>query len=100
VKEKNMNDQKEQLIPLLSRAAQRFVALGHQEIDYTDELGKLCNQAADTLTITDLSDEQKKRLYFIFAPTCAWDDSVGDADLGNKIFEHLEVLCRDVSLMK
>jgi len=97
-----MNNQ-EQLISLLRQAAQRFLALGHQEIwdsdDYADELGILCNQAADSLAFNDLSDQQKKRLYLIFAPTCAWDDSVGDTELGNTIFKHLEVICRDATMM-
>ena len=99
-----MTNEQEQLIPMLRQAAQRFLTLGHQEIwdseDYTDELGIFCNQAADKLTNNDLSDDQKKRLYFIFAPTCAWDDSVGDTDLGNKIFGCLEALYREVSLTK
>jgi hypothetical protein len=87
---------------LLRQAAHSWIALGHQEIwdseHFTDELGIFCNQAADNLAINDISDDEKKKLYFIFAPTCEWDDSVGDADLGNKIFGYLEALYRDVEL--
>jgi len=99
-----MNEQKEQLIFLLRQAAQRWIALGHQEIwdsdDYTDELGNFCNQTADNLAINDISDGEKKKLYFIFAPTCAWDDSVGDVDLGSKIFACIEAQYRDLALTK
>ena len=97
-----MNKQKEQLIFLLRQAAQSWLAMGHQEIwdseHFTDELGNFCNQAADKIETNAISDDEKKRLYFIFAPTCEWDDSVGEADLGNKIFGCLEALYRDVAL--
>jgi hypothetical protein len=94
----------EQLIPLLRQAANRFLALGHSDIwnsdDFTDDLGHFCNQVADKLEEDTLSDEEKKRIFFIFAPTCEWDDSVGDVALGNKVFSHLKALYRDLALKK
>lgn len=97
-----MKELEKQLIPLLRQAAQRWHALGNQDIwdseQYTDELGNFCNQAADKIESDAISDGEKKRLYFIFAPTCEWDNSVGDVELGNKIFGCLEALYRDVAL--
>lgn len=93
-----------ELVPLLPQAAERFLALGHMDIwdsdEFTDDLGRFCNQAADKLAGGTLSDQEKKRIFFIFAPTCAWDDSVGDATLGNQIFTHLDTMFRDVALKK
>jgi len=97
-----MNEQEEQLILLLRQAAHLWLALGHLDIwdsdDYTDDLGTFCNEAAEKVAKNEISDAEKKRLYFLFAPTCEWDNSVGGADLGNKIFGCLDALYRDVSL--
>lgn len=93
---------KDQLIPLLQRAASRFLALGHSDIfgcdDYTDKLGIFCQEAASKMMVGELSDEDATRLYFVFAPTCAWDDSVGDVDLGNSIFRIVDILYRNIAL--
>jgi hypothetical protein len=95
---------KDQLIPLLQRAASRFLALGHSDIfgsdDYTDKLGIFCQEAASKMMAGELSDEEATRLYFVFAPTCAWDDSVGDVDLGNSIFRLVDILYRNIALKK
>ena len=99
-----INIQENQLIPLLRQAAQCWLALGHTEIwdseNFTDDLGVFCNEAADRIEKNVISDDEKKKLYFIFSPTSEWDDSVGDVELGNKIFGCLEVLYRDVALTK
>jgi hypothetical protein len=65
---------------------------------YADELGVFCLNASEKLAHGTLSSEEKKKLYFIFAPTCEWDDSVGDVELGNKIFEILDATYRDIAL--
>ncbi|MEN6473199.1 MAG: hypothetical protein ABFD81_04225 [Syntrophaceae bacterium] len=92
----------EKLIPLLVKASERFIALGHMDIwdsdHYADELGIFCLNASEKLKNGTLSSSEKKKLYFIFAPTCEWDDSVGDVELGNTIFKLLEELYRDVAL--
>lgn len=94
----------EQLIPLLRQAAKKFAALGHSDIwgsdDYTDDLGRLCEDAATKLAAGHLTDDEAKRLYFVFAPTCEWDDSVGDVDLGNAVFSLLDQLYRKIALKK
>ena len=48
-----------------------------------------CKNAIEQGTITLA---QKRKLWTIFAPTCDWDDVVGDVILGNAIFEILESL--------
>jgi hypothetical protein len=94
--------QVEKLIPLLVKASERFKALGHVDIrdsdHFADDLGTFCLNASEKLAHGTLSSEEKKKLYFIFAPTCEWDDSVGDVDLGNAIFELLTDLYRDMVL--
>ena len=35
---------------------------------------------------------QKRELWGIFAPTCDWDDVVGEVDLGNEVFSLLDKL--------
>ena len=41
-----------ELVPLLRQAAERFLALGHMDIwdsdEFTDDLGRFCNQAGTT----------------------------------------------------
>ena len=86
----------QKLIPLLQRAATRWLALGHQDIwdsdDYTDDLGAFCNHIADSIASGTLSDADRKKVWIIFAPTCEWDYSVGDPALGNQIFEIVDKL--------
>ena len=97
-----MKRDEKQLTELLPRAAEKLKALGHNDIwnsdYYCDDLGIFCDQAAEKLKNNSLSDEEKKKLYFIFAPTCEWDDSVGDIALGNMIFGLLERLYKDIAL--
>lgn len=94
----------EQLIPLLRQAAKKFVALGHSDIwdsdDYTDDLGRRCDEAATKLVAGRLTDEEAKRRYFVFAPTCEWDDSVGDVDWGNAVFSLLGQRYGKIALKK
>jgi len=35
---------------------------------------------------------QARKLWTLFAPTCDWDDVIGDVELGNEIFEILDYL--------
>jgi hypothetical protein len=104
VREKMMTKEEQELEPLLRQAAERFLAIGHQDIwnsdDYTDELGVLCKRVADGLMKSGVSDDDKRKIYFVFAPTCEWDDSIGDVDLGNRIFGLLDELYRETTLMK
>lgn len=54
----------------------------------TYELARLIEQLAEQL---DSEDEAVgKRLWRIFAPTCAWDDANGDSQLGEEVFHLIE----------
>ncbi len=48
-----------------------------------------CKRAIEggTITLT-----QKRELWGIFAPTCDWDDVVGDCDIGNRLFSVIDAL--------
>jgi hypothetical protein len=48
-----------------------------------------CRNAVEQRTITLA---QKKELWGIFAPTCDWDDVVGDVNLGHAVFDLLDNL--------
>jgi hypothetical protein len=39
-----------------------------------------------------LSNQTIEKLWLIFAPTCDWDDLVGDVSLGHEVFEILSEL--------
>ena len=86
------------LISLLLKASDSFLKLGHVDIwdsDYfADELGLFCKEVSEKILDNSISLDEKKKLYYIFAPTCAFDDSVGDVKLGNQIFELLDKLYR------
>jgi len=80
---------------LLVAAAEKLAAVrgpiwssydsGHDIANYVLE----CRNALEQGTITLA---QKKELWGIFAPTCDWDDVVGDANMGNLVFELLDRL--------
>jgi hypothetical protein len=40
----------------------------------------------------DVDKTTQSELWGIFAPTCDWDDVVGDSDLGNAIFSIVDRL--------
>ena len=92
---------KKELIPLLVNASDCFYALGHVDIwdsdYYADELGAFCRKVSKELIAGDISDKDKRKLWLIFAPTCEWDDSVGDVHLGNAIFEFVNSLYGDIA---
>ena len=80
---------KERPCRLLLVAAEEFAA--RQELiwssyDSGSDIARVvldCRKGIEQGTITLA---QKKELWRIFAPTCDWDDVVGDVDLGNEIF--------------
>jgi hypothetical protein len=94
-----MRKEIEKLIPLLNEAAKCFYELGHVDIwdtnYYADELGIFCKEVSDKILNGTISLKEKAKLWGIFAPTCAWDDSVGNVELGNEIFDLLEKLYRN-----
>jgi hypothetical protein len=88
---------RKKLCRLLAIAAERFAAIdgpiwssydsGRAIAEFVVECGTAIERGTVTL-------EQKRGLWAIFAPTCDWDDVVGDVRLGNEIFEHIEKLYR------
>ena len=94
-----MDKEVEKLIPLLNEASKRFLELGHVDIwdtdYYADDLEMFCKEVSDKILNGTISLDEKRKLWGIFAPTCGWDDSVGDVKLGNKIFELIDKLYRN-----
>lgn len=90
------------LIPLLNRAAQELHAIGDAptltSYDTSRGLGDFIAKAAAKLGRGN--DTDAIELYFIFAPTCDWDDSGGSLELGNKVFAQLDLLYRERALAK
>ena len=82
------------LIEDLGKAAGYFRSLGDTTDLFHDESGAefadLVSRLASKLQDGSISDDELKRLWLIFAPTCAWDDFRGDVDLGQRIFDSLQ----------
>ncbi len=88
-----MKMNKQRLISNLKKASDYFKSLGEVTDLYYDETARDFGQIVENLKtkIEDetITDDELKRLWLIFAPTCAWDDFRGNVDLGNEIFETL-----------
>jgi acyl carrier protein phosphodiesterase len=87
------------LCELLNRAEAKFRALGTASIwssyDSGIALADFVAKARSEIENDIISQEYKSELWGIFAPTCDWDDTVGDVDLGNDIFSLLDQLYGD-----
>jgi hypothetical protein len=59
------------------------------------DLGKFLLECKEDIEQGTIDLAHKKELWGIFAPTCDWDDNVGDVDLGNEIFELVAKLYGD-----
>jgi hypothetical protein len=85
----------DELLPLLKIAADKFAARkGPIWSDYSsgEELAQVVRNCMDCIRAGTLDQKQKKQICLIFAPTCDWDDVVGDVELGNEIFTILQGL--------
>jgi hypothetical protein len=74
---------------LLGRAAQEMQRRGALEIPFTDfgttaDFAAFLSSAAARFRQGDTTDGE--RLWYLFAPTCSWDDGGGSQNLGNLIF--------------
>lgn len=82
------------LIPLLREAERRLRPLGEAPLwssyDSGSAIADFVAMACEQLQAGDISDDVHKELWRIFAPTCDWDDVIGDVDLGNAIFDLIE----------
>ena len=84
------------LLRLLAIAEGRFRALGSGPVWSSYESGAALADfvACARAKIKDgtISPAEKSELWGIFAPTCDWDDTVADVQLGNDIFSILNGL--------
>ncbi len=82
------------LVTYLTEGAKRFRALGDRPIwsSYRDgvAIAEFIDLAVDQIKAGTIAQPTANELWGIFAPTCDWDDCVGDSDLGQKIFEAIE----------
>lgn len=87
--------EKTELISLLDVAAGKLAAVTGpiwSSYDSGQEIAAFvleCKEAIDRSTITLA---QKRELWGIFAPTCDWDDVVGDCELGNSVFSIIDAI--------
>jgi len=100
-----MDDRNAKLCGLLKEAVRLLDALGDAPIastryDSGPDIAQFIKPRIDEIEAGTISNDNKKELWIIFAPTCSWDDSVGDVNLGNAIFGLLEELYRDEVIPK
>ena len=79
------------LIRNLQKASKYFVSLG--KTGY--ELGRLIESLSIKIINDSIIDNELKKLWEIFAPTCDWDDFRGDVDLGDDIFGDISTIFKD-----
>lgn len=89
---------KKQVLRLLLVAESRLRALGDKPVWSSYESGPaiadFIAHARTRIENDSISQSEKSELWGIFAPTCDWDDVVGDVQLGNDIFSLLNVMYR------
>jgi hypothetical protein len=94
-----MKMNKQNLISNLKKASDYFKSLGEVTDLYYDETAHDFGQTVENLKTKiendTITDDELKKLWLIFAPTCTWDDFQGSVDLGNEIFETLKVSFHD-----
>lgn len=76
------------LVRLLRRASKEMNAAGDApymgDFDSCRSLGQFLEKCANELA--NGNDEHLQRLWYIFAPTCDWDDAGGSQEIGNDTF--------------
>ena len=77
------------LARLLRQAAAELRRQGSVDIPYTDfhttlDFAEFLDVAASRFMRGDTSDGE--RLWYLFAPTCSWDDAGGSQSMGNLIY--------------
>ena len=85
---------KEKLVALLLKAEKRLRAIGDEPVWSCYGSGSALADfvaRARNLHETDVLDHSTlEELWCVFAPTCDWDDVVGDVGLGQAVFESIE----------
>lgn len=96
INETMISENEEKLCELLGVAATRFEALGNRPIwssyDSGINLAQFVRDRIVEIREDNISLDNKKELWSIFAPTSDWDDTVGDLQLGEEIFQVLKRL--------
>ncbi len=89
---------KTELLCLLGAAESELRALGDKPVWSSYESGPaiadFIAHARSQIENDAITHAEKSELWGMFAPTCDWDDTVGDAQLGNDIFSILNVMYR------
>ena len=83
-----------ELRAVLRDASQRFRALGDRPIwsSYRDgiEIADFIDRSIEEIRLGTIPQSSANELWGIFAPTCDWDDCVGECELGQKAFDLIE----------
>ena len=85
----------EHICELLDRATKHFENIGDNTLwdsrwNTGTEVAEFASNCTNALKSNRLKQQDYEELWLIFAPTCTWDDSGGDVDLGNELFELLD----------
>lgn len=92
------SSREECLCRLLVEAEEKIRKLGSGPIWSSYESGialaEFVANARRQIESGSIDTSTKSELWGIFAPTCDWDDTVGDVKLGNEIFELVDFLYR------
>ena len=87
------------LVRLLRRASELMNAAGDApyigEFDTCFALGQFLEKCVGELAAGN--DEHLQRLWYLFAPTCDWDDAGGSQDIGNAAYGILNRIGRPVA---
>jgi len=87
----NYQEKKTVLCNLLEEAACKLDSFGKGPVwssyESGGEMAKFLRNRIIDIENDYISREYQKELWGIFAPTCDWDDTTGDVNLGNHIFE-------------
>jgi hypothetical protein len=93
-----ISESEEKLCSLLGIAATKFEELGNKPVwssyDSGIDLARFVRDRISEIRGGNISFDNKQKLWYIFAPTMDWDDTVGDCALGDEIFQLLEKLYR------
>lgn len=83
-----------QLLRLLVVAEMKLRALGDKPVwssyDSGPAIAEFVAHARQQIANDVITQSEKAELWGLFAPTCDWDDVIGDVELGNDIFAILD----------
>ncbi len=92
-----MESDEERLVEMLAVAAEKLAMRSESILsEYASgkEIAQFVRECIELIRADDLDSDRKPKLWTIFAPTCDWDDVIGDLELGHQIFEILSEVRR------